>query len=471
MITDRCPNSVNYGMTGLGLGLGFAFFIGRTWLNWSGSRCLEIGALSAVAGMIVSVLQNREPLSQPGAPERGLGGGTAPRNRKARVLPAPIDVLSMQRGKTRFVIRYGDITKENAEAIVNAANCSLMGGSGVDGAIHRAAGPGLLNECRALQEASPGIRCPTGEARLAGSHNLAQRGVKHIILTAGPVWDGQADLSQKQAKAVQLKQCYMACLKLAKQKGLKTLAFCSIGTGIYGYPLSSYSISWHGGATVDIAAPRIALDAISEFIDNNPEAFHEIRMDVLAPRDILAYGRESQRRTNESESSWRLDEELHTSLVQLHVHVLKLPEAWQVRTAELAQFMRDNPQQDLLISDFERCLHHQLLEMEFIEKLPPNTLCSVLIQGSETIHQNVFCTSRAKVGEVKASVLTAIGYGSKPNQYIDEVSLMINGVEAADNSGILSDLTDVTVALRAKDGFPPIRPYEPIHRMIQQITV
>ncbi|WP_442683694.1 O-acetyl-ADP-ribose deacetylase [Stenotrophomonas sp. JC08] len=123
----------------------------------------------------------------------------------------------------------GDITGLDVDVIVNAANPTLLGGGGVDGAIHQAAGPGLLAECERLPELRPGVRCPTGEVRATGGHGLPARYVFH---TVGPVWrEGQHD------EAALLANCYWQSLRLAAQMGLESIAFPAISCGIYGFPL------------------------------------------------------------------------------------------------------------------------------------------------------------------------------------------------------------------------------------------
>ena len=144
----------------------------------------------------------------------------------------------------RFKVLQGDITKQKVDAIVNAANSSLLGGGGVDGAIHRAAGPALLAECRTLGG------CPTGEARITKGYRLP---AKHVLHTVGPVWhDGAANEDEL------LASCYRSCFTLVEEHGLRSVAFPAISCGVYGFPIDR--------------AAAIAVREIKAFLERNAEA-------------------------------------------------------------------------------------------------------------------------------------------------------------------------------------------------------
>jgi O-acetyl-ADP-ribose deacetylase (regulator of RNase III) len=141
-----------------------------------------------------------------------------------------------------IIVVEGDITEQNLDAIVNAANTSLLGGGGVDGAIHRAAGPELLEECRTLHG------CPTGEAKITRGYRLPARWVIH---TVGPVWRGGGDFEDEL-----LANCYRRSLEVAVQNQVRSVAFPAVSTGIYGFPLER--------------ATRIAVREARAFLKKNP---------------------------------------------------------------------------------------------------------------------------------------------------------------------------------------------------------
>ena len=131
---------------------------------------------------------------------------------------------------TRLVLWQGDLTEWAGDAIVNAANERMLGGGGVDGAIHRAAGPGLVAACRQVPEVRPGVRCPTGEARITAAGN-GRLQVRYVIHTVGPVYQ------DPQTSAPLLTSAYASTLALAAEHRLRRVAFPAISCGVYGYPL------------------------------------------------------------------------------------------------------------------------------------------------------------------------------------------------------------------------------------------
>ena len=196
----------------------------------------------------------------------------------------------------KIEVWQGDITELAVDAIVNAANESLLGGGGVDGAIHRAAGPGLLDECRGLPELRPGVRCPVGEVRATSGQRLPAR---HILHTVGPVWrDGLHD------EPALLANCYWRSLRLAEEMDLHSIAFPAISCGVYGYPLqqaarvaATETIAWQRSHaeprhiilvaynTATAQAYRQALAELGHRLPSEPAAIRApiVRVDTAMP--------------------------------------------------------------------------------------------------------------------------------------------------------------------------------------------
>jgi O-acetyl-ADP-ribose deacetylase (regulator of RNase III) len=169
-------------------------------------------------------------------------------------------------GSVRLEIARGDLTRESVDAIVNAANSSLLGGGGVDGAIHRGGGPAILEECRAIRARRGEL--PPGQAVATTGGALPARRVIH---TVGPVWHGGAA-----GEAETLASCYRTSLALADEEGLASVAFPSISTGAFGYP-------------IDKAAP-VALTAIADFL-RSARTVRLVRCVLFSPSDLEAYRR------------------------------------------------------------------------------------------------------------------------------------------------------------------------------------
>ena len=161
--------------------------------------------------------------------------------------------------RERIAAVQGDITRFEADAIVNAANTSLLGGGGVDGAIHRAAGPELLAECRKLGG------CPTGEARITGGYRLP---ASRVIHTVGPVYRGRP------ADSRLLASCYRSSLQLALDRGLSTVAFPAVSCGVYGYPIE--------------AACKVALDTVLEMLDGHDQ-LEKVTFVLFSEADLAVY--------------------------------------------------------------------------------------------------------------------------------------------------------------------------------------
>ena len=172
----------------------------------------------------------------------------------------------LQIGKTTVRLVRGDITEMETDAIVNAANSSLMGGGGVDGAIHRKGGPKILEECKKIRAAQLPAGLPTGETVITSAGNLK---AKRVIHKVGPVWCGG-----RHGEPELLAQAYLNSLQTAVANGVKTVAFPSISTGAYGYPVED--------------ASRIALKAVKDFLEKE-DRLNEVFFVLFSERDLKVY--------------------------------------------------------------------------------------------------------------------------------------------------------------------------------------
>ncbi len=175
-------------------------------------------------------------------------------------------MLETRIGNATLRLVQGDITEQAVDAVVNAANSSLMGGGGVDGAIHRKGGPSILAACRELRSGRYADGLPTGEAVSTTAGDLPAAAVIH---TVGPRWSGGDGDEELLASA------YRSSLEVARAEGHRTVAFPSISTGAYGYPLD--------------AAARVALRTVTEHLERHPDAFDEVRFVLFSDPDLDAY--------------------------------------------------------------------------------------------------------------------------------------------------------------------------------------
>jgi O-acetyl-ADP-ribose deacetylase (regulator of RNase III) len=176
------------------------------------------------------------------------------------------NICEYQIGKAKICIVQGDITEMDTDAIVNAANPSLMGGGGVDGAIHRKGGPKILEECKRIRVTEYPNGLPTGKAVITTGGNLK---AKYVIHTVGPIWRGG-----NHGEPELLAEAYRNSLRLAVSKGLKTIAFPSISTGAYGYPIEK--------------ACRVALTTVKEFLEKE-DKLEKVVLVLFSQRDFEIY--------------------------------------------------------------------------------------------------------------------------------------------------------------------------------------
>jgi O-acetyl-ADP-ribose deacetylase (regulator of RNase III) len=177
-----------------------------------------------------------------------------------------MNTTEFQVGKARLRLVRGDITEMETDAIVNAANSSLMGGGGVDGAIHRKGGPKILEECKRIRATEWPQGLPTGKAVVTSGGNLK---AKYVIHTVGPIWQGGHS-----GEPELLADAYKNSLTLAVSKGLRTIAFPSISTGAYGYPIQD--------------ASRVALKTVKNFLENE-DGLEEVIFVLFSEHDLNVY--------------------------------------------------------------------------------------------------------------------------------------------------------------------------------------
>ena len=183
--------------------------------------------------------------------------------------------VATQVGTTRLILLRGDLTEQATDAIVNSASPTLLGGGGVDGAIHSTAGPELLEECKRIRERDWPAGLPTGKAVITGAGRLRAR---YVIHTVGPVWAGG-----HRGEAGALRSAYVSSLELAESKGLRSVAFPSISTGVFGFPVQE--------------ASRLAIRAIADYLSGEPPrgtlrktpTLREVKLVLFSEADFEAY--------------------------------------------------------------------------------------------------------------------------------------------------------------------------------------